>query len=96
MKAVPEIEKELGITIKILDPRTLQPLDEDLIFAAARQTNRVVIVEESWELASVGAEIAARITSECFDDLGAPVERVSNEFVPMPYNENLKTSWFRT
>lgn len=90
VKVVAEIEKELGITVKILDPRTLQPLDDELIFAAARQTNRVVVVEEAWGFASVGAEIASRITSECFDDLDAPVERVANDFVPMPYNEHLE------
>ena len=92
IKAVPVIEKELGITIKILDPRTLQPLDEDLIFAAARETHRVIVVEESWGFGSVGAEIAARITTECFDDLDAPVERVTNDFVPMPYNESLENN----
>ncbi len=86
VKACEELHKD-GINAEIIDPRTLQPLDEDLIFASVRKTNRVVIVEEAWGFASVGAQIADRIQDACFDYLDAPVKRVSNEFVPMPYNE---------
>lgn len=87
VKACDELSKD-GINAEIIDPRTLQPLDEDLIFTSVRKTNRVVIVEESWGFASVGAQIADRIQEECFDYLDAPVKRVTNEFVPMPYNED--------
>jgi pyruvate dehydrogenase E1 component beta subunit len=76
-----------GISVEVLDPRTLQPLDEELIFGSVRKTHRVVIVEESWSFGSVGAQISDRVHKECFDDLDAPVHRVCNEFVPMPYNE---------
>lgn len=79
-----------GINVEVLDPRTLQPLDDELIFASVRKTHRVVIVEEAWSFASVGAEIADRIQKNCFDDLDAPVCRVTNEFVPMPYAEHLE------
>ncbi len=85
-EAAEALAKE-GISAEVLDPRTLQPLDEDLIFASARKTHRVVIIEESWSFGSVGAQISDRIHKECFDDLDAPVARVTNEFVPMPYNE---------
>ncbi len=86
VEAAEALAKE-GISAEVLDPRTLQPLDEDLIFASARKTHRVVIVEEAWSFGSVGAQIADRIQKECFDELDAPVARVTNEFVPMPYNE---------
>lgn len=76
-----------GIDIEIVDPRTLQPLDEELIFNSVQKTNRVVIVEESWGFASVGAQIADRIQHGCFDYLDAPIERVTAEFVHIPYNE---------
>ena len=85
-EAAENLEKE-GVSVEVLDPRTLQPLDEDLIFSSVRKTNRVVVVEEAWGFASLGAQIADRISLECFDYLDAPVTRVSNEFVPMPYNE---------
>lgn len=85
-----EILAEEGINVEVLDPRTLLPLDEDLIFNSVRKTNRVVIYEESYDFASVGAQISDRIQAECFDDLDAPVKRVSSLFVPMPYNESLE------
>jgi pyruvate dehydrogenase E1 component beta subunit len=79
-----------GIDVELLDPRTLQPLDEELIFTSVRKTHRVVVVEESWSFASVGAQIADRVQLMCFDELDAPVTRVTSEFVPMPYNEHLE------
>lgn len=75
----------LGVDIELIDPRTLRPLDEELIFASVKKTNRVVIVEEGWKYNGVGAEIADRIQRECFDYLDAPVIRVHNLDVPMPY-----------
>jgi pyruvate dehydrogenase E1 component beta subunit len=86
LEAAEELSKQ-GIQVEVLDPRTLQPLDEGLIFASVRKTNRLVIVEEAWDFGSVGAQITDRVQKECFDDLDAPVVRVTNEFVPMPYNE---------
>ena len=85
-EAAEQLAKE-GISAEVLDPRTLQPLDEDLIFGSVRKTHRVIVVEEAWGFASLGSQIADRIQEECFDDLDAPVKKVSNEFVPMPYNE---------
>ena len=81
---------EEGIECEVIDPRSLRPLDEEMIFNSVRKTHRLVIIEEAYQAASVGswiAEIAQRI---CFDDLDAPVMRVTNEFVPMPYAENLE------
>lgn len=87
LEAAEELSKQ-GISVEVLDPRTLLPLDEDLIFQSVRKTHRLVIVEEAWSFGSVGAQIADRVQKECFDDLDAPVSRVCNEFVPMPYNED--------
>lgn len=87
MKVAEALEKE-NISVEVVDPRTLQPLDEELIFGSVQKTNRVVIVEEAWGFASLGAQISDRIQSACFDYLDAPVTRVTNEFVPMPYNED--------
>lgn len=79
-----------GIDVEVLDMLTLQPLDEELIFESVRKTHRAVVYEESYGFGSVGTQIAARIFQDCFDDLDAPVEVVSTEFVPMPYAEHLE------
>ena len=89
MEACAVLSKE-GIEVDLIDPRTLVPLDEALIFASVRKTHRVVIVEENWPFSSVGSHISDRIQSECFDDLDAPVARVSQEPVPVPYAEHLE------
>ena len=89
MEASVLLAKE-GIEVDLLDPRTLVPLDEALIFESVRKTHRVVIVEESWPFSSVGSQISDRIQSECFDDLDAPVARVCQEAVPVPYAEHLE------
>jgi pyruvate dehydrogenase E1 component beta subunit len=75
-----------GIEAEVVDPRTLRPLDEDVIFDSVRKTNRCVVVEEGWRMAGFGAEIADRVQRECFDDLDAPVLRVTAADVPMPWN----------
>ncbi|MBP6217138.1 MAG: pyruvate dehydrogenase complex E1 component subunit beta [Oligoflexales bacterium] len=89
MKAVEQLEKE-GISVELIDPRTLVPLDEELIFNSVRKTHRVVIVEENWPFASVGSQISDRIQYVCFDELDAPIERVSQANVPVPYCEKLE------
>ena len=91
MKAAEELEKD-GIQAEVIDPRTLKPLDEEMIIASVRKTNRVVIVEENFKYCGVGAEIAERIYSSCFDDLDAPIERVTSLDVPMPYAHSLESA----
>ena len=81
---------EEGINIEVIDPRTLMPLDLPLIFESVRKTHRLVVLEEGWGVASIGCYIADEVVRECFDDLDAPPERVTNHFVPMPYNERLE------
>lgn len=91
LKAVNELEKE-GISCEVIDPRTIKPMDWDLIVNSVRKTNRLVVVEEGWPFAGVGAQIAYEITQRAFDDLDAPVERVTQEDVPLPYAHNLEVA----
>lgn len=84
---------EEGIEAEVVDPRTLRPLDEDLIFDSVRKTNRCVVVEEGWRIAGFGAEIADRVQRECFDNLDAPIMRVTSEDVPMPYAKTLESAY---
>jgi pyruvate dehydrogenase E1 component beta subunit len=92
MAAAKALEEE-GIQAEVVDPRTLRPLDEDIIFESVRKTNRCVVVEEGWRIAGFGAEIADRVQRECFDDLDAPVIRVTAEDVPMPYAKTLEKAY---
>lgn len=79
-----------GIEVEVIDPRTLQPLDENMIFDSVRKTHRLVVLEEGWGISTLGNYIVDRTVTECFDDLDAPPARVHNHFVPMPYNETLE------
>jgi pyruvate dehydrogenase E1 component beta subunit len=89
LEAAEALAKE-NISVEIVDPRTIKPLDEELIFGSVRKTNRCVVVEEGHGFANVGAEIVARVQRACFDDLDAPVERLHRLEVPMPYAPNLE------
>jgi len=82
-----------GIEAEIVDPRTLRPLDDEPIFESVRKTNRCVVIEEGWRVAGFGAEIADRVQRECFDDLDAPVLRVTAADVPMPYSRVLEKAY---
>lgn len=73
------------ISIEVVDPRSLLPLDEETIFESVRKTNRVVIVDAANRTCGVGAEIAARISNQNFWDLDAPIKRVTRADVPVPY-----------
>ena len=90
LKAVDVIQQELNISIEVIDPRTIRPMDYDLMVSSIKKTNRLVIVEEGWPFAGVGAQISHEVTSRAFDDLDAPVERVTQEDVPLPYAHGLE------
>ncbi len=79
-----------GIECEVVDPRTLRPLDLDTVAASVRRTHRAVVVQEQWRPFGAAAEITAGIYERCFDDLDAPVERVTGEDVPAPYARNLE------
>jgi pyruvate dehydrogenase E1 component beta subunit len=79
-----------GIEAEVIDLRTLRPLDSETVLASLKKTNRMVIVEEGWPACSIASEIAAIVMEHGFDDLDAPVLRVTNADVPMPYAANLE------
>jgi pyruvate dehydrogenase E1 component beta subunit len=81
---------EQGISAEVINLRTIRPLDIETISASVKKTNRLVSVEESWHYAGIGAEMAAVMMENCFDDLDAPVVRVCGADVPMPYAANLE------
>jgi pyruvate dehydrogenase E1 component beta subunit len=89
-RAAATLADEHGIQAEVIDPRTLRPLDLDTILTSVRTTNRCVIVEEGWPHGGVGANLAALIAEHAFDDLDAPVARVSGADVPMPYSKPLE------
>ncbi len=88
-EAAQALEQE-NISAEIVDLRSLRPLDEETIFKSVMKTNRAVIVDESWPVVSVASHVAYLISSRCFDYLDAPVELVTSQDVPMPYNHNLE------
>ncbi|NML10812.1 pyruvate dehydrogenase complex E1 component subunit beta [Sphingobium sp. AR-3-1] len=79
-----------GIDAEVIDLRTLRPLDTATVLASLKKTNRLVVVEEGWPTCSIASEIAAVVMEQGFDDLDAPVLRVTNEDVPLPYAANLE------
>ena len=81
---------EMGIDAEIIDLRTLRPLDTDTVIESVKKTNRIVTVEQSWPVCSIGSEIAARVALDAFDYLDAPPTRVNGKDVPMPYAANLE------
>ncbi len=89
LKAAAQLAQE-GIEAEVVDLRTLRPLDMAPIYQSLEKTNRMVVVEEGWKSYGVGAEIAARTQEEAFDLLDAPILRVAQKEVPLPYNSTLE------
>ncbi len=79
-----------GISVEVIDLRSLRPLDIDTCIASVKKTTRAMVAEEGWATYGIGAEIAARLHRACFDELDAPVERVGGAEAPMPYAKNLE------
>jgi pyruvate dehydrogenase E1 component beta subunit len=76
---------EEGISVEVIDPRTLQPLDEDALVASVQKTNRVVVAHEAVTRMGFGAEVAAVLQYKAFDYLDAPIERVGAKFAPLAF-----------
>jgi pyruvate dehydrogenase E1 component beta subunit len=91
LAAAQQLEAE-GIQAEVIDLRTLRPLDLEPVYASFRKTNRAVVVEEGWRSYGVGAEVAARLYENCFDYVDAPIQRVAQQEVPLPYNAELEKS----
>lgn len=90
LEAVPTIEKELGVSVEVIDLNSLRPLDMKTIAESIKKTKRVVLVEEDHKTGGYGAEVIARITEELFYELDAPPLRIAGEDVPIPYNRTLE------
>jgi pyruvate dehydrogenase E1 component subunit beta len=89
LQAAGQLQKD-GISAEVVDLRSLRPLDVDTILGSVQKTNRAVYVEEGWGFAGIASSVIQIIQAEAFDDLDAPVLRVSQADVPMPYNKNLE------
>src|SRR4051812_49271532 len=89
LQAADQLGKQ-GINVDVVDLRTIRPMDIDAITTSVRKTNRAVVLEEGWEFCGVGAQVVDYIQRECFDDLDAPVVRIHQADVPMPYAKNLE------
>ncbi|MGZ8854269.1 MAG: alpha-ketoacid dehydrogenase subunit beta [Thermoanaerobaculia bacterium] len=85
-----KLSKDEGIECDVIDLRTLRPLDLVPAYASVARTHRAIVVQEQWKPYGAGAEIAASITEQMFDELDAPVVRVTGEDVPMPYARSLE------
>lgn len=92
LKAADIIQEEFDVSVEVVDPRTIKPLDTETIINSVKKTNRAVIAEESHYFASVGAEISHQIMENAFDYLDAPVKRVSTAEAPNPYARNLEVA----
>ncbi len=89
LKAAETLAKE-GIEAEVVDLRTLRPLDMEPVLESFRKTNRAVIAEEGWKSFGVGSEIESRIYEQAFDYVDAPIKRVAQDEVPLPYNRTLE------
>ena len=91
LKAADELAKE-GIEAEVVDLRSLRPLDMEPVIESFKKTNRAVVAEEGWKSYGVGAEVAARIYEQAFDYIDAPIKRVAQAEVPLPYSKALEQS----
>lgn len=90
LEAAAELEKE-GISVEVIDPRTLVPLDTDTIIRSVKKTGKLIVVHEAVKFGGFGGEIASMIAeSEAFDYLDAPIRRLGGKWIPMPYNPVLE------
>ncbi|MDO9138265.1 MAG: pyruvate dehydrogenase complex E1 component subunit beta [Lutibacter sp.] len=86
------LEKE-GISVEIIDLRTIRPMDSEAIFKSVRKTNRLVILEEAWPFGSVSSEITFQVQENLFDYLDAPIKRITTADTPAPYSPVLLEEW---
>ena len=92
LAAADELAAE-GVDCEVIDLRTVQPIDIDMVVASARKTNRIVVVHEAVRFAGLGAEIAAQVSEHAFDYLDAPVARVAAPFAPVPFSPALEACY---
>jgi pyruvate/2-oxoglutarate/acetoin dehydrogenase E1 component len=88
--AAAEVLIKEGISVEVVDPRTVSPLDTDAILASVSKTGRLLIIDEAFAPCSLGAEIAAQVADAGFNDLDAPIRRLNGAFAPVPYSPPLE------
>ncbi|MBA2681813.1 MAG: alpha-ketoacid dehydrogenase subunit beta [Ktedonobacteraceae bacterium] len=86
------IEQEEGWSVEVVDLRSLRPLDRETIVNSVKKTGRAIVFEEDWRSYGIGAEIAATVQEEAFDYLDAPIKRIANLEIPLPYSKPLETA----
>ncbi len=91
LKACDALEKE-GVSVEVIDPRTVAPLDVDAVAQSVAKTGRLLIVDEAFAPFGVGAEIAAQLADRGFDDLDAPIRRLNGAHTPTPYSPALEAA----
>jgi pyruvate dehydrogenase E1 component beta subunit len=89
LEAAAALERE-GISVEVVDLRSLVPLDKETILESARRTGKVIVVHEAPRRGGVGGDIAAMIMEEAYDDLDGPVQRIAGRNTPIPYNLNIE------
>lgn len=94
LRLATRLQEEEGINAEVIDLRSIRPFDEDGLVASITKTHRAVVVQEQWRSFSVASEVAAILQEQAFDELDAPVERVSGAEVPAPYARNLEIAAF--
>ena len=92
LKAAGKLSEE-GIDVEVVDPRTISPLDKDIILESVKKTGRAVVAFEEVKFAGFGAEISAMISEEVFSSLKAPVERIGAPFCPVPFSKPLEKAY---
>ena len=90
LQAAKILKNEFNLEIEVIDLQSLRPIDSETIINSVKKTNRIVTVEESWPIASIGSEIVNIIQKNAFDDLDAPIIKVNSADVPMPYSSSLE------
>lgn len=93
MQAAEDLAKE-GISVEVIDIRTVRPLDHDTILESVKKTNRLVVLEEAWPFASVSGEIAYMVQQKAFDYLDAPIKRITTPDASAPFSAELFAKWF--
>ncbi len=91
-KAADELEKE-GISVEVIDLRTVRPMDHETILNSVKKTNRLVILEEAWPFGSVASEITYQVQENAFDYLDAPIQRITTADTPAPFSPVLLEEW---
>ena len=94
LEAAEEVEKSDGISVEIVDPRTLAPLDEDLIVESVKRTGRCIVADCDWVNSGFSAELSALINEKCFGKLKAPVKRIGFAHTPCPTVRELENEFY--